>query len=321
MPEIYDIYHDESREDAYWHGFLFVPRSSREYLLELLQKAREGIGWESHISFKDIKTQTQRTQNGSSHSPRVQLAQSWITIGLASLQQQKFLEIPTQFFICGKPREYYPRLDRPIKCKFAIFKEKDNHKKMYNGLTKMEKIEITLKMGVKGGIHKLFNKNEPIKIGNFFIAEFGYQSNLKKALKKLAYQIAKEKRSYVSIIKGAKIISQNSDHNKIKSSQNPNDSHLLQLCDILLGGIRYHSYCPAINSIKYNISLPCRILLDRDLNNYYRMKQSRFWNGFTFTEAWLENNEWRFNYLKPKNIIPTSYQQKLKLQFNHEQES
>ena len=37
---IYDIYHDESKEEAYWHGFLFVPRENRNYLLNLLNEAR-----------------------------------------------------------------------------------------------------------------------------------------------------------------------------------------------------------------------------------------------------------------------------------------
>jgi len=128
-------------------------------------------------------------------------------------------------------------------------------------------------------------------------------------LRKFARQIVKEKRNYVSFIKGAKIIPQDSDHNKIKSSQDPNDSHLLQLCDILLGGIRHHSHCPVSNSIKYKISLPCRALLGHDVNNYSRMKQSRFFNGFTFGEAWLENNEWQFDSLKLKEIIPVNYQQ------------
>ena len=158
-------------------------------------------------------------------------------------------------------------------------------------------------------IYKLFNENEPINIGNVFIAEFGYKSNLKKVLKKLAYQIAKETRNYVSFIKGAKIIVQESDHTKIKNQQNSNDSHLLQLCDVLLGGIRHHSYCPKLNSTKYKISLPCRLLLDHDVNNYARMKQSRFWNGFTFGEAWLENNEWQFDSLKLKELVPKTYQQ------------
>ncbi|MBP8995023.1 MAG: hypothetical protein KBG30_14600 [Bacteroidales bacterium] len=308
--EIYDIYHDESREDAYWHGFLFVPRSSKEYLLELLRKARKGANWEDHISFKDIKNRM------GYNSPRVQLVESWITIGLASLQQQKFLKLRTPFFICGKSKQYYLKLDKPIKCKFVIFEERDNHKKMYNELTKMEKIEITLKMGFKGGIHKLFNEKEPIQIGNLFIAKFGHQQNLNEVLKKLARQIVKERRNYVSFMKGAKIIPQDSDHNKINQSQDPNDSYLLQLCDILLGGVRHHAYYDDLNNIKYRISRPCKMLLvDHDVNNYYRMKQSRFWNGFIFGKAWLENKEWQFDSLKLKEIMLSMNQLELPLTY------
>jgi len=309
--EIYDIYHDESRQESYWHGFLFVPRSQRQYLLELLQKARIGAKWENHISFKDIST---RTKN---KSPRVQLVESWMSIALASLQQKKLLKLPVSFFICGKHREYHLGLKELIKCKFVIFKERDNHRKMFCGLSKMQKIEITLKMGAKGGIHKLFNDQEPIKIGNFVIDKFGYSSRLKSILQSFAYHVRQEKRNYVSFIKGAKIIPQDSDHNKIESSQNSDDSHFLQLCDIFLGGIRHHSYCPAVNSVKYKISLPCRLLLNHDINNYYRMKQSRFFNGFILNKCWLENGKWQFAPLElAENLLLRKFcQLKLPLKY------
>lgn len=307
MNEIYDIYHDESREESYWHGFLFVPRSQRQYLLGLMQRSLIGAKWKDIISFKDIRG---GLRCGSS---RVQLVESWLSIALASIQQHKLTELPTPFFICSKPREYYLRPERLIKCKFVVFKERDNHEKMFRGLSKMKKIEITLKMGAMGGIHKLFNEREPIEIGNIFIAEFGYPQNLKKALQNFAKYLVQNKRNYVSFSKDAKIIIQDSDHKKIKSSQNPEDSHFLQLCDIFLGGLRHHSYCPKINSIKYKVSHPCRLLLNHDINNYARMRESRFFYGFTFGEAWLENENWQFGTLKlgEDGAIPKVMQIKL----------
>ncbi len=291
LDTVYDIYHDESKEEAYWHGFLFVPRVQREYLLSLLQQARDGAGWQKVISYKDISKEMGK------NSPRVQLVESWLTIAVASLQQQKFHK-KTQFFIWkNHKKNWFPCLENPIKCKFVVFKERDNHKKMFKGLDKMKKIEITMRMGLLGGIHFLFDINNPLKIGNLVIDKFGNGEDLRRMIKNLADYIIKKKRKYVSFIQGAKIIPQNSDHEKIFSYQKKDDSHLLQLCDILLGAVRFISYNPDISHIKYKISRSVKDLLQK---NPFEMRKSRFAKGFSLTEAWIENGEWKFDRLKLK---------------------
>lgn len=303
MNEVYDIYHDESREESYWHGFLFVPRSKREYLLSLLRKSREGVNWHKPISFKDIGNRT------GPRSPRVRLAESWLNISLASFQQQKLSILPTSFCICGSPQKYFLKLNELIKCKFVVFKERDNHKKMFAGLSKQERIETTFRMGIKGGVHRLFNKKNPITIGNVFIDKFGYGFDVNRSLRRFA----REKREYVSFLKDSKLIQQHSDHRKIRKNQNSNDSQFLQLCDILIGAVRFHSYCPDRRKIKYKISWPCKILLERDTNNEFRMKQSRFFNSFTLGETWLEDRSWQFGHLKlgEDKVVPRLIQLKL----------
>jgi len=299
MREIYDIYHDESREESFWHCFLFVPRSQRKYLLSLLQQARDGANWQKHISFKDI------SRRMAYNSPKVQLVESWLTIALASLQQRKFDKKITSFFIAGKSRQYCRQLEQPIKCKVVIFKERDNHKKMFSGLNKMKKIEITMRMGLLGGAHYLFNIDNPLRIGNLIIDKFGYKKRMIKMLRSLAKYIVERKRDYVSFIPRAKIIPQKSNHEEISLSQNPNDSQLLQLCDLILGGIRFNSYKKDINHIKYQISYSCRFLLQKDQNNFFEMKETRFSKGFFLKETWLEKGEWKFAPLRLKedNII------------------
>lgn len=295
MSEIYDIYHDESREESYWHGFLFVPRNGRQYLLDLLTKAREGIKWDKPISFKEINNRTSR------NSPRVQLVESWLSIALASLQQKKLFNLPTSCFLCGHPRQYIYRLEELIKCKFVVFKERDKHKKMFAGLSGLDCIETTFRMGIKGGIHRLFNEKDSIIIGNIFIDGdkhyikfWGRRFDVNRSLRRFAI----ERRPYVSFIRGAKLIPQTSNHRKIKPTQKTEDSQFLQICDILLGGIRFHSFCPNSQHTKHRISLPCRALLERDTKNYFRMKQSRFFNAFTLGEAWIEDEHWKFAPLK-----------------------
>lgn len=294
MPEIYDIYHDESKKEAYWHGFLFVPRTNRQYLLELLMKARDNACWQSKISFKDIGNRQGRG------SPKTTLVKSWLSLGLATLQQQKFFSLPTPFFLGGTPPQY-EFLAKPIKCKFVIFKEKNKHRNMFGGMSGLECIETTFRMGIKGGIHKLFDDNKPITIGNVFIdgdehyiRSFGRSFDVDRSLRRFA----EEKRPYVSFLRDSKLIPQYSDHGRINNSQNLEDSHLLQLCDLLIGGIRFHSFCPDSRNIKYQIGAPCRFLLGRDTENYARIKQSRFFNGFSLSEAWLDQQAWKFASLK-----------------------
>ena len=112
---MYDIYHDESQEEAYWHGFLFIPRDERQYLLDLLTKSQNSLNWFGPVSFKDVR------RGMGSGSPRVQLIESWLSVALASLQQQKLPYLPTPFYLYGRPRCYFRSLDRLIKCKFVVF--------------------------------------------------------------------------------------------------------------------------------------------------------------------------------------------------------
>ncbi len=293
MAEIYDIYHDESQEESYWHGFLFVPRTNRQYLLSLLAESRKNINWQKSISFKEIGN---RQGFGS---PKAQLIFSWITIGIAALQQQKFQKLPVAFSLGGT--EYRARIALPIGCKFVVFKEKDKHEKMFYGLSTLTCIEITFRMGIKGGVHKLFNDDNPIIIGNVFIdgdehyiRRFGRSFDVDRSLRRFAI----EKRKYVDFTQDAKLIPQRSNHEKIEPQQDINDSYLLQLCDILLGGVRHHSYCPNSQKFKHRISLPCRELLKRAPHKNFITKHSRFLNGFSLSEAWIDSGgAWNFTSL------------------------
>jgi len=297
MEEIYDIYHDESKEESYWHGFLFVPRSQRSYILELLNKARQNTKYFNEISYKKIKSYTKWNHETSI------IIYSWTSVGVALLQQRKLLKLPVPIYLGGKPRsqrKYQLKLNKLVKCRFVIFKERDKHRKMFSSMSELECIETTFRMGIASGSHRLFNSGDPIKIGNVFIdgdeqyiGQFGRTFDANRSLKRFATQ----SRDYVSFIEDSKLIPQKSNHKKKEKDQNIDDSYLLQLCDILIGGIRFHSYCPDSKNIKYKISETCKYLLEHDQENIVRMKESRFYNGFVLNEAWIENSMWKFGQL------------------------
>ncbi len=300
----YDIYHDESTEDAYWHGYLFVPRDERKYLLDLLSKARENTRYFSKITYKNLSKRNSRDAGIS------RIIHSWTSIGIASLQQQKLNKYPAAIYLGKKPQSFesseYVTLSRYIKCKFVILKERDLHKKMYFINTDpLRNIEITFKMGIKLGLHGLFDDEQPVTVGNIFIDGDKHYSKYKRNFNKdkIIQDIILEKRSYVSIMKEAAIIPQNSNHKDAKDNQSAEHSHLLQLCDILIGGFRFHSISGDINHVRYKVSQQCKELLDHDQSNAIRMKNSRYCKGFTLNEAWLENDEWNFCNLQTVNKI------------------
>ena len=311
MSEVYDIYHDESQEESYWHGFLFVPRKSRQYLLNLLLESRKNINWEEPISFKQIGNRQGKK------SPKTCLVSSWLTIGLAALQQQKFEKLRVPFSLGGSPPIYKSHIEFPIRCKFVVFKECDKHRKMFYNLSTLACIETTFRMGIKGGMHRLFSDKDPIIVGNVFIdgdehyiRKFGRSFDVNRSLKRLA----EEKRGYVSFLENTQLIPQRSNHKKIESGQDFDDSQLLQLCDILLGGVRLHSYCPDNKKLKHYISLPCCELLKRNTNKHFITKHSRFSNGFSLSEAWLnKDEEWGFSPLKIEEDMSMSKLKQLKL--------
>ncbi len=90
------------------------------------------------------------------------------------------------------------------------------------------------------------------------------------------------------------LISQKSNHNDLKPDQDPNHSHLLQLCDILIGGFRFHACFGDRRHPRFQMSYHCKVLLEHEQENSARMAQSRYFNGFSLQQAWIENDEWNF---------------------------
>jgi hypothetical protein len=281
--------------------------------LNLLNEARKNTNYFSQIHYQKIKSKTK------CNSRKAIIVNSWTTIGISSLQQQKLYKFPPFIYLGrnpGKTKAIYKKMEKLVKCKFAIFKERDKHKKMFFINNKLKNIEITFKMALKGALHKLFNNNNPMTIGSIFIdgdeqyiGEYRRNLNTKEIIQKL--QI--EKRDYITLSDSCEIKPQESNHEKIKNDQNIDDSYLLQLCDILIGGVRFHSYCPSSNITKYRISELCRNLLKHDQDNTPRMKESRYFNGFLLNEAWIENGEWKFDQLNIRNSTNNSMQLRLDL--------
>jgi hypothetical protein len=292
---IHDIYHDECKEDGYWHGFLFVPRHTRTDVLGLLSRARKLAEYDDCLHYVDIGRETK-----SNHHKYIAI-QAWTSIGCNALQQQKLKKYPIHVLLGRKPMSRstaeYQRVATLLKCRFVLFREKDNHRKMYEGMSQLQCIETTFRMGFKGGVHRLFSDSDPIKIGNVFmdgkehyVGVYGRNFSVNQTLVRMAH----ERRDYVSFVEGAKLIPQRSNHKLIERGQDPDDSHLLQLCDILIGGFRFHSCYGNQKHPRFQMSYHCKVLLDHEQKNSARMTQSRYCNGFSLQQAWIDNGDWNF---------------------------
>jgi len=299
MTETYDIYHDESTEDAFWHGFLFIPSSEREYFLELLKESREHYDYNHKIHYTKIHS-GHKIRNGV---PAI--IRSWTQIGIAAIQQQKFVRLPTHFSLGitkSNRTPIYKKLKRPIKSKFSVVRVRDNHSEMNLIDDPLRKIEYTFKMALKGTLHKLCKHGEVIQLGDIFIdgdehyQRYGRNFDGPWVINRLRNEL----RPHIKITESSRIIAQNSNHHKLSADEDQDNSHFLQLCDVLLGGVRFHSFCPDKRHVKYEVSRYCRYLLEHDQQNLARMKESRYFGGFHLGETWIDKNGWQFADLKPK---------------------
>ena len=276
---IYDIYHDECKEDGYWHGFLFVPRDHRDYLLGLLRRARENAQYQHRLHYVGLG------KTAKPHHEKYIAAEAWTSIGCAALQQQKFTKCPPVVLLGKNPHwrtpPEYQILTKLLRCKFVLFRENDKHRNMYEGMNQLQCIETTFRMAIKGGIHRLFSDSQPIQIGNVFIdGDEHYMGIYKRrfSIDRTLQRFAREKRGFVSFVDGPLLIPQNSDHNT----------------RLEVGGFRFHSCFGDRKHPRYDISSQCKELLSHEQANSARMAQSRYFNGFSLQQAWIENDEWNF---------------------------
>ena len=155
----YELYHDESQVDGYWHGIFLVPSETKNELVDLLDISRSKINYFAKVSLKNLR----RTRG-----QKYNTVNSWIQIGVASLMQSQKTKSGLKHHIdLGARYRGQPIFDPYnilIKTKFILFRERDYHQLMDGYPDHASKIETTFRMGLKGGIHLLASRSEPINI-------------------------------------------------------------------------------------------------------------------------------------------------------------
>jgi len=285
----YDLYHDESKESGYWHGILLVPRSTRDYLLEILENARMNIKYTYPVNFKGVNK-----PSGTLYS----INYSWLTIGVSSLAQKQLLE-PLGFYngknyksALGRFQSDYETLKQVIGAKFIVMRVKDSHKTIGDEFfpDNASKIETTLRMGLKGGLHLLSEETDNINIKTLhFDGSEHYGRNLD--LRRIVGRI-NPLRINCSIDDNV-ILDDKSSNHMLNGCQSYEDCQFIQLADILVGAFRtVIGECKNIHQKK--LSYPVRELVTKWRAGKARMINSRWYNGFCYSACSLENGKWQF---------------------------
>jgi len=292
---MYDIYHDESQENGFWHGILLVPKDTRKQLLNYLETIRQKINYTSPITFKGLKQKGRRSE----------CIRMWIEVGInALIQDLKGKEYPIVYL---RQRTYSEsekrqstdfleiiRIEEPLKAKFILFRERDNHKTMESTWfpDHAAKIETTFRFGLKGGLHFFFDENQPAHITSIHFD--GYEHHKRHISKeRVVHRLRDGLREYCRI--DDNIDDRTSNHTK-KDSQDYDDCQLLQLTDLLIGAFRT-ALSTAKNDIQREVSCVASDLVQKWQAGPARMKNSRWFKGFCISECYLENGKWQFNNL------------------------
>lgn len=291
----YRVYHDESQEAGYWHGMLLIPEENRGQILLWLQEIRDYLRYYKPLMLKGL--------NG--HGPKFHCIRMWLELGVNGMAQDLRSKGALTVVIKQRRRDTaYHRfitLNKPQKLKFILFKVRDNHKSMGQFFSDYpSKVETTFRMGLKGGLHLLFNDTNPVEIGSIhFDGHRHHGRNIDKA--RIIYRLESELRSYCTFSDDVYIDDRSSDDRR-NDSQEYDDCQFLQLTDLLVGGFRTY-LGETKNKFQREATYPVELLISKWIERRSVLKNSRWDKGYNISECYLENGDWKFNkYLVPKKI-------------------
>ncbi len=284
----YELYHDESKIDGFWHGMFLVPTEQKTYLVDLLHQAREVCKYHAPMGIKHIKKRKRKFN----------CAQAWVNIAFAALRSStKEIACP----ICLGNWDNYVTHPLCKMSKFLLFRETGNLQNLTDFPDYGSKVETTFRFGLKGGVHALFDEMTPINITKLHFD--GYEHYARHIDKDRIVNRLYGLRDYFSI--SDQIEDQSSDHNLI-NSQAYEDCQLLQLTDLLIGCFR-SALGHYTNPLHLDLAKPAKEYLKESSKGYARMKNSRWFNSIWLSQCYLNQGYWVF---EPLYIIyKDSYEQ------------
>lgn len=274
---IWDVFYDECKADGYWHCFLFIPQSKIQCIYDLIREARSVSRYKDPIHYKNIGQSTKLDSN------RVIFVRVLMDILLYVIQQQK---IDAVIDWNGKREKIH---SPQIGARLAILRKQTE---LQDASEPQTLVEATFRMGLKGALHYLFCDETP-QIDNIYV-DFS-EDSFKRTFEEdnMWERVKRELRENISFTSGSsiKFISKNE-----YSLDCPN-SQIMQFVDVILGSFRTCVLQNTEFNARYVAAEQIRQLLLKDFNNHARMKNSRYYKGYTLSEATL-CFEWEFEPMK-----------------------
>ena len=280
----YHLYHDESKQNGFWHGMLLVPEDSRSLLVNVLEKIRKNTGYDYPLGIKNVD---------STKGPIFLCAQSWILLAIGFMRTRIGREpYQVHYGKIEKGRLNYDILKENLGLKFILFREKHDHKHMEYLNTYAEKVETTFRIGLKGGLQFLSSDETPIRIVKMHFD--GYEHYRRKIDKERIVGRLHGLKSSCSIKTSTDLIDDRTSNHKRHEAQPYNDCQILQLTDLLIGSFRtLLGECThdAHRTLAHAARLPLQAFT-RGPTGY---KNSR-WNGsFCMSQCEVINGELQFS--------------------------
>lgn len=282
----YDIYHDESQIAGYWHGILFVPRDSRQRLLNLLAGIRSNTDRHHPISLKNLEK-----ASGKLH----RCVSCWTQIGVAALLQDfkgRAYSIST-----GKEGQWgqYCQFTELVGARFILFRIRGGLGSLNLCPDYAARVETTFRMAFKGGLTMFSRQGDELCIRSLhFDGHKHYKRRLD--LSRILRNMGNPPQG-VRIHSGVVLDDDSSDHRQ-QNCQPYDDCQLLQLTDLLVSGFRT-VLAESTSDAQRLACAPLAELASKWDRGPKGFKNSRWFKGFCISEGFIENGEWQFGPIKP----------------------
>lgn len=282
----YEIYHDESICNGYWHGILFVPVSIKDLLLSYLTQSRKNLKFYSKIRFSEIHR----------YGPKYLLAKSWLSIGACFLRSIT-KEIPYPIYLgqkLGRSFCYDCAADKCLGLKFILFRDRDEFSNMLFYKDSLSKVETSFRIGLKGGLHYLFSEDNAIKVVKLHFD--GHEHHKRHIDRERVIGRIYGLRDYCVISNNDDLIDDGSSNYGYPKAQNNGDCQLLQLTDLLIGAFRHALgfHVSVENRFQLDLSNIVRPLIQKYSKGLARMKNSRWFHSYCLSQSYIENDSWHF---------------------------
>jgi hypothetical protein len=171
----YEVWHDESKKGAYFHGFLLIPLDKKQKIIQILKQIRHehGYGDSANVKFAGC---LKKNKNGIFVRNSLNLFQHIIQSKVKN-KSKIFNRSGKDLF--EKNFDSYLIVNDIFQCKFGLLKIKKLEETLNYFNNYRRKVETSFRFLAKSCLHGMFNEKNPIEITKlYFDGEEQYKGNL-----------------------------------------------------------------------------------------------------------------------------------------------